>query len=216
MNRELSRQEGAVSGLLIATILLTVFVLVFGSVMIWALVNYNDQKNNVNAKIEAAVAQATKAQAEEDEKQFIEREKEPYRQFLGPEDLGRVSFDYPKTWSVYVNKTGSEYEAFLHPGIVPPVNSKQPYALVMNVENMSYERVLGKYESLVKKGDLKSSPTTVNGYTGNRLDGKFSDEVEGSMVIFKIRDKTLVLATQSPTYRNDFDNIILPKLTFNR
>ncbi|PLS81137.1 hypothetical protein CYG49_02770 [Candidatus Saccharibacteria bacterium] len=215
MRKEFARQEGAVTGLLIANVLLTVFVLIFGSVMIWALISYNDQKNNVDAKINAAVAQAKKEQADEDEKQFIEREKEPTRPFLGPEDLGRVSFNYPKTWSVYINKTGSEYEAFLHPGVVMPLTSKQPYALKVNINNNSYERELQKYEQQVKKGDLKSSPTTVNGYQGNRLDGKFTNEVTGSMVIFKIRDKALTLQTQSPTYRNDFDGIVLPKLTFN-
>lgn len=215
MNNTIKRQDGAASGLAILSVVLILFVMVFGSVMIWALVNYNDQKNNVDAKVEAAVALAKQEQSETDQKKFAELEKEPYRQFVGPDDLGRVTFSYPKTWSVYIDQEGKAYEAYLHPQIVHPVKSNRPYALRVSIASETYDKALSGYESLVKKGSLKSSPVTVNGFTGNRLDGMFSNDIEGSMVLFKVRDKTLRVYTESPTFRNDFDKIILDSFNFN-
>lgn len=215
MNKNDERQKGAINGLAILTVVLLLLVMAFGSVMIWALVNYNDQKSNVDAKISKEVAIATKAQSEEDEKKFAERQKDPYRDFVGPTDLGRVTFNYPKTWSVYIDKEGQIYEAYLHPITVHPVSSKRPYALRVSISNKTYDRSLAEFESLVKKGELKSSPVTVNGFTGNRLDGVFPGDIEGSMVLFKVRDKTLRVYTESPSFRDDFNNIILESFSFN-
>ncbi len=215
MNTRLRGEEGAVSGPVIANIVLLVLVIGFGSMMIWALVNYTDQKNNVDAKIDVAVATAKKEQSDEDEKKFAEREKEPYRPFVGPDDLGRVTFNYPKTYSVYVDKEGTSYEAYLHPSVVPPLSSKRPYALRVSIVDRPYEQSLKEYDAIVKRGELKSTPVTINGYDGNRLDGRFSKEVEGSMVVFKVRDKTLRVFTEAATFRNDFNDIILKSLNFN-
>lgn len=203
--------------LLIPTIILGVLTLTFGSLGIWAYVNYNDQKNNVDQKISAAVASAKKEQTEVDQKEFLEREKEPYRPFVGPDDLGRPAFNYPKTWSVYIgaDTRGREFQAYFQPITVPATNSGTPYALRVSVESRAYEDYLKGYETAVKKGDLKSSPIAIQGMNGTRLDGNFSKTVRGSMVIFKVRDKTLRVYTESETFQPDFDNIILKSLTFN-
>lgn len=212
-------QRGEVNPLLLISIVLTILVLGLGSFSIWAFVNYTDQKNNVDQKISAAVANAKRQQSNDDEAKFAEREKQPTRVFAGPDDLGRVQVNYPKTWSVYVDKDGSgnsNYEAYFAAGVVPPILSRTPYALRITIENKSYEDVLKVYQELVKKGDLRSSPVTLQGQTGTRLDGKFSKDISGSMVLFKVRDKTLEVHTQSPTFVSDYDNIILPSLIFNK
>lgn len=209
-------QAGIMNPLLIPTIVLGVLVLGFGSFAIWSFVNYSDQKNNVDQKITAAVATAKTQQTGVDQKNFLEREKEPYRQFIGPDDLGRVTFNYPKTWSVYVDKSSdSQYEAYLQPGVVPPTTSQIPYATRVTVATKSYESTLQLYQDLVKKGDLKSSPIAISGLNGTRLDGNFSKTVQGSMVVFKIRDKSLSVYTESDTFKPDFDGIILKSLDFN-
>lgn len=212
-----SPESGSTNPLLIASILLAVFAAGLAGFGIWAYTNYLDQKNNTDAKIEAAVTEAKKVQATDLEKSFIEREKQPYTKFNGPDDLGHVSFDYPKTWSVYIAKNGatSDYEAYLNPGSVPTVSNQQPYAARVVVTDRSYDSTLKSYEALVKKGDLKSSPVTVNGFTGVRLDGKFSNQREGSSVIFKVRDKTLLLSTDASAFKADFDSVLLKSLDFN-
>jgi hypothetical protein len=95
----MNKQSGFISGPVIGNIVLGIVCLVFGSIMIWALVNYNDQKNNVDARIDAAEKQARTEQIKEDQKEFDEKQKDPMKEFIGPSDLGRVTFTYPKTWS---------------------------------------------------------------------------------------------------------------------
>lgn len=216
MNRT-THETGAANPLLIASVILALFSAGLAGFGIWSYTNYLDQRNNTDAKIEKAVTAAKQTQANELEKDFLEREKQPYDKFNGPDDLGHVTFDYPKTWSLYVADNGAtgDYEAYLNPGSVPAVSNSQPYATRVLVSSKGYEETLKSFESSTKKGSLKSSPITVNGFTGVRLDGTFSKEREGSSVIFKVRDKSLIISTDATTFKNDFDAIILKSLDFN-
>lgn len=209
-----TNQSGAVSGLLIATIGLSVLSVAAIVAAVWGLMNYNEQKTNVDGKIAEAVAIAKKAQADSDEVKFMAREKEPNREFVGPDDYGRLTFNYPKTWSVYVHKdvntSGGTYEAYLNPVSVPSISSAatQQYALRVMIESKDYDKVIAGYETLVKKGDLKSSAVSVDGNNGTRLDGNFSKDIRGSAVIYKIRDKAVTLRTDADTFKPDFDALI--------
>ncbi len=211
-----SSESGSVNPLLISSILLAVLSAGLAGLSVWAYANYMDQKNNTDAKIAAAVQKAEVAQEEKLEASFVEREKQPYTKFNGPDDLGHVSFDYPKTWSVYIGKVNAgEYEAYLNPGSVPTVTNTQPFATRVVIDGRTYDAVLKTYESLVKNGKLTSVPVTANGFTGVRLDGAFSNQRQGSTVVFKVRDKTLLVSTDSTTFKSDFDNVILKSLDFN-
>lgn len=215
MNKH-NHETGSVNPLLIGSIILGLLTATFVGGFIWAYTNYLDQKNNTAQKIDVAVADAKKQQATDDEKQYLEKEKQPYVQLVGPDDLGRVSISYPKTWSVYVARSGADgYEAYLNPGSVPAVTSTQAYAARVTVTNQSYVNSIAMYDTLVKRGDLKSSPITVGNFTGVRLDGKFSASRSGSAVLFKVRDKTLTVATDIDSFRSDFDNVIVKSLDFN-
>ncbi len=178
---------------------------------IWAFVSYTEQKTDVDGKVSVAVADAKKAQADDLEAKFAARDKEPNREFVGPDDYGRLTFNYPKTWSVYVNKDvtqGGDYEAYLNPVSVPAVNDATQYALRVSIQQQDYDKVLAGYSSAVKKGDLKSSAVAANGSNGTRLDGTFTKNIRGSAVIFKIRDKTITLRTDADTFKADFDALI--------
>ena len=215
-----NQQSGLVSVSLVTSIVFGIFALVFGSIMIWALVNYNDQKNNVETKISLAVKDAKTAQKNEDEKDFEEQEKQPLKEFVGPNDLGRVNFKHPKTWSVYVASAGlngTNYEAYFNPEQVPSVQGQaNKYALRLSILNQSYETVIQKYAGLVKSGQLRSESITANGFTGQKFEGNLSREVDGTVVLFKIRDKTLVLQTDAPTFKPDFNDKILKDLNFDQ
>ena len=67
-------------------------------------IEYNATRSDVDAQIEAAVLDANKVLEDELQAKFAEEEKNPYRTFTGPSDYGSLSFKYPKTWSVYVEK----------------------------------------------------------------------------------------------------------------
>jgi len=211
-------QEGAVSGSLIAIIGLVILVLATGGLAIWAYFSYSEQKTNVDGKVSLAVAEAKKEQSDIDEEKFAQREKEPNRQFAGPDDYGRLIFDYPKTWSVYVARDvsrGGTYEAYLSPITVPPVSPTQQYSLRVTIEEKDYDQVVKTYEALVKKGDLRTSATSANGNNGTRLDGSFSKDIRGSAVIYKVRDKTITLRTDADTFKPDFENVI-KTINFNQ
>lgn len=210
--------KGSMSGWMIATIGLIVLSVILSGFGIWSFINYSDQKTNVDTKVSTAVAAAKKTQADTDEAKFTERDKQPNRQFVGPDDYGRVTFDYPKTWSVYVSKdasTGGTYEAYLNPITVPPVSTSQQFALRLVIQQIDYDKVVSSFDSQVKTGDLKSSSVKANGVNGVRLDGSFTKDIRGAEVIFKIRDKTLTLRTDANTFLTDF-NALIQTIKFNQ
>ncbi len=210
-----SPESGAVNPLLISNLLTGLMVLVLTGATIWLFMGYTDYKSNSDQKVASAVASAKKEQLQIDEKSFLEKEKLPTRTYTGPADLGSVSLQYPRTWSVYVGQQVGALEVYMHPDVVPPISTAQPFATRIIVENRQYETVLRGYDSLVKKGSLTSNPITIEGFSGIRLDGVFSKQREGSVVVFKVRDKTLTVATDASAYRNDYDNTILKSLKFN-
>lgn len=213
-----SHEAGLTTGSLVAVVVLSLALVGFAGLSIWALLQYKEQKTNVDGKIATAVAAAEKDQADADEKKFAEREKQPNREFTGPSDYGSLSFFYPKTWSVYVANLGGEgddYEAYLNPVTVPPVSDTQRVALRVQILNQEYSTTLEEYQNDVEDGLLKSSVVKFGKETGTRLDGKFSDDIRGAAVVFKIRDKTAVLRTDADTFKADFNKII-KSVTYNQ
>lgn len=218
-NIAVSSEKGFVSASVVVSIVLGVLALVFGSIMIWALVSYNEQKNNVDQKILAAQEVAKSEQKAKDQEAFEEKEKNPLTEFIGPNDLGRVNFKYPKTWNVYVASDGSNntgYQAYLHPDVVPPATGNNKFALQVSIVSQAYDQVLQQYSGQVKQGSLRSSTITANGFNGQRFDGKLSQNIDGSAVVFKIRDKTLMIKTDSTAFRPDFDDKIIKTLSFDQ
>ncbi|MBC7869167.1 hypothetical protein H7X69_03265 [Candidatus Saccharibacteria bacterium] len=206
-----TKQSGQVSGLLISTIGLSILSVVAIAGAIWGYMNYTEQKTNVDGKIEVAVITAKKEQADSDEIKYMKLENALNLQFVGPDDYGRLTFSYPKIWSVYINKEvalGGTYEAYLNPVIVPPVSATQQFGLRVLIESKSYETIIASYSGLVKKGDLRSSAVSVDGNNGTRLDGSFTKDIRGSAVIYKIRDKTVTLRTDADTFKPVFNDII--------
>ncbi|MDR0591625.1 MAG: hypothetical protein LBG75_03700 [Candidatus Nomurabacteria bacterium] len=207
-------RSGEVNVLVVVVAMLSVFLAAAASLAVWAYISYSDQKNNVDSKISEAVATAKKTQADEDEAKFAEREKNPRTEFVGPEDYGRLTFDYPKTWSMYDAKDaakGGDYEAYLNPGYVPPVSNSQIFALRVSIYDKSYDSVVKSYDSAVKKGDLRSTPLATVGKTdlpGVRFDGAISKDMRGVILVLKLRDKTVMLQTDSEVFRPDFEAII--------
>lgn len=206
-------QYGAISTQLIVIIGLLVLLVGLSGLSVWLFSQYSDQKNNVDSKIAVAEATARKVQAEEDEVKIKAVEEEPNREFAGPEDYGRLSFKYPKNWSVYVAEDGTansgKFSAYLSPVIVPPVDSKTArFALTVTIESTAYDKVLAGYTRGIEKGELKSSPVTLNGHEGTRLEGILDKDIRGSAVLFKVRDKTVMVASEADTFKEYFENVI--------
>lgn len=225
MNRvgyRLSRdQRGAVSPLLISTILLAVLFVAAAGGFIWAYLEMTDWQKNGQAKIDTAVTSAKEEQKSADDKRFTEEEKKPNRVYQGPADLGSVRFSYPKTWSIYEAETNGKLQAYFAPLKVPKVAAGvTPYALRVSVTDDAYADVLRQYQSIVEKGEVTAQTIQLKNdqdtYEGTRVNGQLTKTVNGSVVIFKVRDKTLQIFVDSQDYMADFDNIILKSLTFKQ
>lgn len=219
MNMRRTLEKGAVSGSLFAIIALVLLVIVFGSFSIWAYMNYMDQKNNVDTKIDDAVATAVLKNSEKLEKDFVKKEKEPLRVFAGPADYGRLTFSYPKTWSAFQATDvsgggGVTYEAYLNPILVPPISKTTKFALRITIEQKIYDKALETYAGQIKKGDLKSSVYSDGTRTGTRLEGNFNNDIRGTAVLLKMRDRTLTLRTDGDVFKEDFE-AILKTVKFN-
>jgi hypothetical protein len=210
-------EVGAVNTWLVISIAFIVATVALGGAFAWALINYFDQKDTVDTKVSTAVTTAVKKQADTDAANFEAKDKQPNRQFAGPEDFGSLSFSYPKTWSTYINKDASTgtFQAYLNPVSVPTINSSTQYALEVTIETKNYDTILNTYTALVKKGDLKSSTVRINGVDSARLDGVFSKDIRGSAVIFKIRDKTVTIRTDADTFKPDFEALVA-SIKFNQ
>lgn len=202
--------RGAIHGSVIAVICLGLLFALASAAAAWAYANYQEQKTNVEGKVQVAVAEAKKIQAEEDEVKFSEREAQPYRQFVGPDDLGRVTFDYSKLWSVYVASADNSetYEAYLHPKVVSQIKGDNKYALRVKIEQESYEGYIKSFDDQVKDGELKTSVIKVGESSGTRFDGKINEKTRGAFVVLKIRDKVLTIRTDADVFLADFNRLV--------
>lgn len=199
------------NGYLISIIVLIFALLSVGGLAVWAYMQYSDASTDLNSKLDIAKADARKEQADIDAEKFFEKAKEPNYAFIGPDDYGRLTFNYPKTWSAFVQKDtskGGTYEAYLNPGVVPPISDKQQFALRVTIEEKPYDKVLAEYDDLVKAGKLKASKTSSKGHGGARLDGEFNKYIRGVAVVYKIRDKTVTIQTDANTFKPDYEKLI--------
>lgn len=133
---------------LVLTAVLLVGSLVFG---MWAFAGMQDYKNNVQPKIDKAVAIAEQETSTAKDAEFVEKEKNPVKQYTGPQVAGSLVINYPKTWSAYItesNNSNGLIDGYFQPDFVPGVqNTDTDYALRVKVLSQSYESVLKQYES---------------------------------------------------------------------
>jgi hypothetical protein len=194
--------------------------LVFG---VWAFNGRQDYKNNSDKKSAAAVAAAKSAQAKELQAQFDQQSKSPNKVFQGPVTYGSISFNYPKTWSAYVDQSSSTepLNSYFYPDQVPGLQSNSAFALRVELVNTTYSQVIQSFSSQIKIGKLTAAAYTppqmsgiANAQVGTRLDGQILSNQTGSMVIIQVRDKTLEVYTESSNYLGDFNNTVLPSLKY--
>ncbi len=206
---------------LIKTIIIILLSLLLVGALLLAYYFSNEYKlasTDVQSQIDTAVIAREKEISDKLEADFAEREKLEYRDISGPEDYGSLSFKYPKTWSVYVLKDaskGGDYEAYLHPRIIPPLTNETVIALHVRITSETFESAVNRYQGLIRDNKITPSIITINGQDANRYDGTLLNNLEGSVVIFKIRDKTVTIETDATIYRDDFDKII-ETITFNQ
>lgn len=213
-------QEGSVISI-VAIIVLAAALIAVSAFAVWAFKSRQDYKNNSDQKVATAVDAAKKAATAAQKRADEEQAKLPVLTFTGPSTYGAVTFNYPRTWNGYVDTTGSSTPivGLFYNGIVPPGGVF--YALRVELTSSDYSSVVNGFSGSVKKGTVTATayvPPQMVGkagvQTGTRLDGLIEKDVQGAMVIEKVRDKTLKIYTESPTYLSDFNNTVLASLTY--
>lgn len=201
----------------IVIIMLSLVALTFIGLFIWIMVEYNTVRSDVDGQIDVAVAEAKDEQATKMEAEFLEREKYLYKVFAGPADYGQLTFEYPKTWSVYVAAAateGGDFNAYFNPGQVDAVGKDTINALRVSIRNESFDKVTEEYQKAMDRKDsgLTMESVTIgknSDITANRYTGKIPNtELSGFIVTFKIRDKTAILQTDSVLFQADFDKLL--------
>lgn len=194
------------------------FFAVAGVVLaVYYFMQYRQASTNLDGQIAVAVEEAEAAKTVELEADFAERSKSPNDVYRAPSQLGSVAVTYPKTWSSYViedSGSGTVLEGYFHPGTVPDVRGAVPFALRVELDSTEYDGEVEKLQRAVEKGELKASAVRVNGELGVRFDGQIDRDISGAIVLLPLRDRTLKIWTENPDYLKDFNDIILPQLTF--
>jgi len=193
---------------LIFTSLLTV---VFLGLFIYMYINWQDASTDINGKIDLAVAKAENELRTTLEDEFAEKEKYPYSTFTGPSDFGSLTFEYPKTWSVYVPDDASraeDFHAYLNPGQVNVVQDTTVMALRVSIVNILTDEVKKEYTAKVQDNLMTVSTTIVNGTNVDVYRGELNSGLQGIVCIFKIRDKTALIQTDAMLFNDDFYRVL--------
>ncbi len=215
-------QDGAVSGLMISftlAVVLLVAAIGFGG---WAFSSRQDYKNHVDAKISAAQEAAMQKESAAKDAEFAEAAKKPLKTYTGPEAYGSLLVNYPKTWSGYVDDTGSGdgvVNGYFAPGVVPSLTDPASvFALRVQLLNQSYSEVLQNYVGQQQSGKLAISAYALPklpSVVGVQLTGQLDNETTVTMVVLPFRSQTLQIWTEGSQYLNDFSTNILPNFSFS-
>ncbi len=219
-------QKKDIAGLIktIVIIIVSLIAVTFIGLFIWMMVEKDTIESHLSEEINKAVAEARDEQSSKMEAEFLEREKFPYKTFSGPEDYGKVTFNYPKTWSVYIEQAatkGGDFKAYFNPEQVNAVSNDTLNALRLTILNKSYDEVTADYQREIDRSESgltveainigSDGATQANRYTGTIPGTEFS----GYIVTFRIRDKTVVLQTDSVNFKDEFDKL-LGTITYNK
>lgn len=206
--------------LLIGMIVAVVLFLAAAGFGFWAFGERNDFKNNVDKKANVIANEAVKVSNAKKDAELVEKEKNPLKKYQGPPAFGSLDISYPKTWSAYViqdDKSSVPVDGYLHPDYVPGVLSGTAYALRFRVTSQAYAQELKQFDGKSKSGKVKITayvPKNVAGVNGSRIEGEINTGQKDYMIMVPLRDKTLKIWTETPSFLNDFDKIILENLKF--
>ena len=205
-------QEKAGHSSLMETVILVIVCLIAAAAIVFAVIffmRWNELKVNQDSAIEMAVSEERVKQEEIANQRVEEAKKVPKLEWVGPEVYGRLSFNYPKNWSVYVNKDGekgTDYEVYFNPGRINSINDNSSrYTLRFKIVNRQYDVVTKEYQSKVASGAMTFQAVEEDGLSGGRFDGEISKDIVGSVVVLKMYDKSVVFQTDISSAENDKD-----------
>lgn len=194
-------------------VLLVIAIVLF----FWAFSQWQSARADVDGEIAVAVNAAIEVERKAGDERCAEQMKTPFSTLMSPVEYGPLIIKYPRNWAVFVesNAIGRDFKAYLHPQVVWPLSNTTRHALrvIEHYGIKQYDTYTNQYDKLVGRGMLKVQSFTVTNSaggttTGLRYDGQFDDNIRGAVVIFKIRDKTVWMRTDSEEFMADFNQIV--------
>ena len=213
-------QSGTINVLLVPLILVTVLLL---AISVFALITFNSRqqyKNETDKIVATQVDIAVKETSTKKDNEFAEKEKQPLKNYQGPDAYGALIIRYPKTWSGYVDDSSNgsvPVNGYFYPTTVPGFQSGTAYALRVQVVGRSFSEETRSYDNQVKSGKAKAtsySNKNIPGVVGMRVEGESEPKKQGIVVMLPLRDKTVKLYTESDQFYKDFNDNILPNFSF--
>ena len=205
-------QQGFATSAIVAVILAVSLIgsLAFG---VWAFMGMQSNKTDLDEKIATAEKIVVKKVEESKELEFAEREKDPYKNFIGSATFGSLSFGYPKTWSAFLEEktSGTVVDFYGHPDVVKGTDKSNSFAFRAQILSTTYDKEAEKMQKLVETGKATVTafiPKNVPTGLGVRVVGEVVSDKQGVMILLPQRDKTIKIWTESPDYYADFDKII--------
>lgn len=207
----------------IAIIALSLLSLTFIGLFIWMLTEYTAARTDVDGQIADAVVKAVDENTTKLEDEFTEREKYPFKTFAGPADYGELTFEYPKTWSVYIAQdasNGGDFEAYFNPVEVSAVSDDTIDSLRLSILNEAFDDIITRYQREIEGDEPAMQLNLMTIGQGNNVNANVysgiipGTEFRGYVTIFKIRDKTVVMQTDSVLFESDYSKI-LASVRFN-
>ncbi len=180
-------------------------------------------KNNVTQKVNAAVNTAVQQTQNADKQAYYAQAEKPLQTYTGPSNYGSIVVEYPKNWSAYVETAngqggGTSVNGYFQPDYVPNTDSQSVFALRVELVQQSYDSVLQQYNGKQSQGLVTVKPYSlpkVPNVIGVRIEGEVQNNKQGSLVLLPLRAQTLEIWTESTQYEPDFNNNILPNLSFS-
>lgn len=181
----------------------------------------NLQRNGENDTL-LAIEAGKLEQQQEDDLAFLEKDKEPWLEFKGvPEALGGLTFSYPKTWNAYVASEGldgGDFVSYFRPSeVLPTKDARSRYALRVSIVSKYYDQVVEEYNKKVTEYNSDELANTklesagsVQSFDGvsMRFNGTIEDNLNGSVVLLQINDRTAIIQTDSEVYQTDYDKVV--------
>ncbi len=197
-------------------VILLILSLMFG---VWAFSSRQDYKSNLDTKVTAAIVVAKQQASTLKDTQFAEFEKSPLRTYSGPQAYGSLNLQYPKSWSGYVDDTGTSnilLESYFSLNLLSSfTSSNSVFALRMQVSNQSYSETVRSVSQTQGTSIIAYVLPKLPNQVGIKLSGTLPNSKQGVMVVLPLRDKTLLVWTETNQFSSDFNNYILPNLSFS-
>lgn len=218
---QLASDRGAINVFLFTTIF---FVLATIGIGYWGYTQMQQATAAKQSRTDYAKQVSDKAVADQKNKDAADKAealKQPFSTFATPAVFGSVTFQYPRTWSQFVqsNSNGS-FAAYFYPLSVPPISTNTAYALRVVVTSQTYAQVLQQSQGQVQEGELTAATLNTgidSAAKGTLLQGQFSQTINGSEAIFPILNGnyTLEIFTDDQNFTDDFTNTVLPSLKYD-